>query len=74
MGFLGPYTVAEEEKMISLQPCLAITFKSTKVPETTKAPETEVPKSSGCGSTVGGGIAIVALVGIAVIAVCKKED
>ena len=39
-----------------------------------ETPETEAPKSAGCGSVVGGGIAIVALVGIAVITVHKKED
>ena len=59
---------------------------TTKAPETTQAPTeapvettkapvtTEAPKSSGgCGSIVGGGLAVVALVGIAVI-VSKKKD
>ena len=51
--------------------------ETTKAPdvETTKAPVTnEAPKKEGgCGSIVGGGLAVVALVGIAVI-VSKKKD
>ena len=49
--------------------------ETTKAPVTTEAPATtEAPKAQGgCGSIVGGGLAVVALVGIAVI-VSKKKD
>ncbi len=42
--------------------------ETTKAPEATNAPETEAPKSEGgCGSAIAGGVAIVAILGCAVV-------
>ena len=41
---------------------------ATNAPEATKAPETEAPKSEGgCGSAIASGVAIVALLGSAIV-------
>ena len=42
--------------------------ETTKAPEATKAPETEPPKQTGgCGSVIAGGVAVVAILGCAVV-------
>ncbi|MBR7098677.1 MAG: hypothetical protein IKC59_04610 [Clostridia bacterium] len=49
---------------------------ATKAPANTEAPTTEAPaeEKKGCGSVLGGSIALVMLTAGAVLTVCKKKD
>lgn len=62
-------TAKPEEATKAPEATTAKSDEATKAPVTTEAPKPQ----GGCGSIVGGGLAVVALVGIAVI-VSKKKD
>ena len=53
-------------------PAVETEAPATQAPEATKAPETEAPKEGGCGSFVAGGVAILAILGTALV--IKKRD
>ena len=53
-------------------PAVETEAPATQAPEATKAPETEAPKEGGCGSMIAGGVAILAIIGTALV--IKKRD